>query len=48
MSRRTTFVSNLENAIDELKSDYDFYKKRFDVFFPEMILFAAEYLKTNT
>jgi acyl carrier protein phosphodiesterase len=48
MSRRTTFVSNLENAIDELKSDYDFYKKRFDVFFPEMILFAADYLKTNT
>ena len=47
MSRRTTFESNLENAEDELKADYDFYRQRFNVFFPEIILFAEEYLKTN-
>ena len=48
MSQRTTFVSNLENAVATLREDYDYYQRKFNQFFPQMISFAEEYLKSHT
>jgi acyl carrier protein phosphodiesterase len=37
MSRRTNHKSGMENAIDDLESDYLFYENEFRAFFPEII-----------
>ena len=36
MSRRAKFYSNMENAVDVLKEEYDFIKNDFELFFPEL------------
>lgn len=36
MSRRTTFVSNMEHSIHELKEHYHLFEKEFNSFFPEL------------
>lgn len=48
MSQRTTFISNLEKAVGTLRADYDYYHEKFDLFFPQMISFAEDYLKNNS
>ncbi|MBK9046021.1 MAG: DUF479 domain-containing protein [Bacteroidetes bacterium] len=40
MSRRTTFVSNMEHAAEELNTNYNFYEQEFRLFFPELIAHA--------
>lgn len=40
MSRRTTFVSNMEHAAEELNANYNFYEQEFRLFFPELIAHA--------
>jgi acyl carrier protein phosphodiesterase len=37
MSRRTNNSSGMENAITDLKADYDLYENEFRTFFPEII-----------
>ncbi|MEZ5197849.1 MAG: ACP phosphodiesterase [Bacteroidales bacterium] len=40
MSRRTPFDSRMENAVIDLRIDYDLYKNEFENFFPEIVLFS--------
>lgn len=47
MSRRTSFISNMEKAVNDLRSDYDYYRNQFEMFFPEMITFGKHYLNGN-
>jgi acyl carrier protein phosphodiesterase len=43
MSRRTTHPSGMENAITDLKADYDLYENEFRAFFPEIIHHIDKY-----
>lgn len=43
MSRRTSHPSGMENAITDLKADYDLYEKEFRAFFPEIIQHIDKY-----
>ena len=45
MSRRTTFTSNLDKAVETLKVDHAFYQDIFNRFFPQLILFSKDYLE---
>lgn len=40
MAIRTPFKSGMENAVKDLKLNYDLYQDEFRLFFPEMIVFA--------
>lgn len=40
ISRRTTFASGLEDAVDHLKGNYHVYEKSFEEFFPQLLEFA--------
>jgi acyl carrier protein phosphodiesterase len=40
MSRRTPFDSRMENAVVDLRADYNLYKNEFENFFPEIVLFS--------
>lgn len=40
MSRRASFVSNMEHAIQELKEHYHLFGKEFDAFFPDLQQFV--------
>jgi acyl carrier protein phosphodiesterase len=40
ISRRTKFESNLENAVEFLKKDYEYYRLSFNQFFPQVIEFS--------
>ena len=42
LSRRTSFVSNMETAADELQQNYDLYYREFEIFFPELYAFVKE------
>jgi acyl carrier protein phosphodiesterase len=48
MAKRTPFESGMENAISDLKKDYDLYKLEFESFFPQVIVYSREWLKENT
>jgi acyl carrier protein phosphodiesterase len=39
---RTPFKSGIENAIKDLKADYNLYQEEFRIFFPEIIEFALQ------
>jgi len=43
MSRRTTFVSNMQYAINDLKEHYQLFENEFHAFFPEL----QQYVKTQ-
>lgn len=43
MSRRTNNLSGMENAVDDLKSDYAFFEKEFREFFPEIISHSDDF-----
>jgi acyl carrier protein phosphodiesterase len=40
MSRRTSFVSGMENAISDLIKDYSAYETEFSLFFPDIITYT--------
>jgi len=40
MAKRTSFESGMENAVIDLKEDYELYKDEFGEFFPEIIRFV--------
>jgi acyl carrier protein phosphodiesterase len=42
MAIRTPFKSGMENAIKDLKADYDLYKNEFQEFFPEIIAYMFQ------
>jgi acyl carrier protein phosphodiesterase len=42
MAIRTPFKSGMENAVKDLKINYDSYQNEFKLFFPEMIAFADQ------
>ena len=48
MSRRTTFESGMEHAIDDLKSGYSEFEGEFDAFFPDVCNFAKNYISELT
>lgn len=41
ISKRTTFGSGLENAVEHLKNHYDVYQVSFNEFFPQLRAFAS-------
>lgn len=47
MAKRTPFESGMENAITDLKKDYNLYKQEFETFFPEIIKYSENWLKEN-
>ncbi|MBT1699941.1 DUF479 domain-containing protein [Fulvivirgaceae bacterium PWU4] len=40
MARRTSFNSKMEEAVHDLKANFDDFKKEFDTFFPELSAFC--------
>jgi acyl carrier protein phosphodiesterase len=44
MASRTTFDSGMEKATQWLEKDHDLYKKEFEMFFPELMQHAREFL----
>jgi acyl carrier protein phosphodiesterase len=48
MSRRTTFISNMENAVASLKTGYQSFSEEFRLFFPELQLFVSEYIDLDS
>ncbi len=46
MSRRAKNKSNMENAVDDLRADYDLYRSEFDRFFPDIATFCEKELNT--
>ncbi len=47
MSRRTTFESRMEHAVDNLKADYHEFSLEFQQFFPELQAYAAANFETT-
>lgn len=47
MAKRTPFESGMENAIIDLKNDYELYKEEFEEFFPEIVAYSGEWLNGN-
>lgn len=43
MSRRTSHLSGMENAVEDLKADYSLYEEEFRAFFPELISHIHQY-----
>jgi acyl carrier protein phosphodiesterase len=46
MSRRTTFESNMEHAIHDLKEHYELFENEFKLFFPELQQHVNTQIKT--
>jgi len=47
MDRRTPFDSGMGEAVNDLKRDYQRYKREFDLFFPEIITFSNKIRNSN-
>jgi len=45
MASRTSFESGMENAVGDMKMDYEEYKSEFQRFFPEIVKFSENFLK---
>jgi acyl carrier protein phosphodiesterase len=48
MSRRTTFKSNMEFAINDLKENYPLFEKEFRIFFEDVKIFVKDRIKENS
>lgn len=48
MSRRATFQSNMEFAVQDLKMDYTLYEKEFLQYFPDLIAYVKEWKAANS
>ncbi|MEA5138088.1 acyl carrier protein phosphodiesterase [Arcicella rigui] len=44
ISQRLKFKSGIEFAVEDLKNDYELYKKEFDIFFPTLINYCQVFL----
>ncbi|PCJ82469.1 MAG: ACP phosphodiesterase [Flavobacteriales bacterium] len=44
LAHRTKFDSKMENAVHDLKKDYEIYEKEFQAFFPELKNYASDLL----
>ena len=47
MARRTPFKSKMEEAVNDLRNNYDDFKKEFMEFFPQLEGFCKEFLSNN-
>lgn len=47
MSRRATFESKMDLAVDDLKKNYSDFQSDFNAFFPELIKFSEEWRKVE-
>ncbi|MBI4945711.1 MAG: DUF479 domain-containing protein [Bacteroidetes bacterium] len=47
MSRRTTFKSNMELSVNNLKENYPLFENEFREFFEEARMFAVEWIKNH-
>lgn len=47
MAKRSEYKSNMEVAVDSLKKDYNLYEQEFDLFFPDMVDHANNWLVQN-
>jgi len=45
MSRRTSFVSNIEKAIPDFEKDYELFEKEFSIFFPQLIAHSTRFIE---
>lgn len=48
MSRRATFESKMEQAVEDLRKNYADFEMDFKTFFPELSEFAAQWRRENT
>lgn len=48
MSRRASFESKMEQAVDDLRENYMDFESDFKTFFPELSEFAAQWRKVNS
>jgi acyl carrier protein phosphodiesterase len=47
ISKRLSFVSGIENAVEELKQDYNLYEAEFQIFFPEIMEHCVAFLQNS-
>jgi acyl carrier protein phosphodiesterase len=47
ISKRLSFESGIENAVEDLKQDYDLYEAEFQIFFPEIMEHCVEFLQNS-
>ncbi len=47
MARRTSFESNMENAIQDLKEHFDLFENEFKIFFPELQNFVSNEIQNS-
>jgi acyl carrier protein phosphodiesterase len=47
IAKRLSFESGIENAIEELKNDYDLYEMEFNFFFPEIIKHCNDFTSSQ-
>lgn len=45
MEQRTSFASNMGEAVHDLKNNYSLYKEEFELFFPQVTSYAREQLQ---
>ena len=45
LSRRTTFISDMETAADELEENYSLYATEFFLFFPDLQAYVRDCLQ---
>ncbi|MEM9329058.1 MAG: ACP phosphodiesterase [Bacteroidota bacterium] len=48
LASRTTFKSHMEEAVHDLKANYDKFERDFHAFFPDAVAFSQDYLKKNS
>jgi acyl carrier protein phosphodiesterase len=47
MASRTPYRSKMEEAVNDLRNNYDDFKKEFMEFFPELDSFCKQFLSRN-
>jgi acyl carrier protein phosphodiesterase len=47
INRRSTYISNLNDAVKDLSADYELYAADFSEFFPQLKQFADDYLRAR-
>jgi len=45
MSRRTPYLSKMDESVEDLRKDYDLYKTEFDIFFPLLKMMCDNWLE---
>ena len=48
MARRARFDSKMDEAIEDLRKNYTEFESEFNVFFPQLKTFSADWIKTNS